>query len=184
MQYVYIHGFGTTGSGSKKFKMIESFAKESSSKAIALEWKPNDSNIVLQLKEQFEELVNTDEEICFIGSSTGGSFCLQLIDLLNLTKEYTCFLINPFLEINQRRIDDVRFPHSLAEQIVLPKLLKSKLYVILGEKDEVLYHQRTIELLKDKAIIKLIDNGNHSLNEVLSLQMKNYLKETVQLMYK
>lgn len=168
MQFVYIHGFGTTGKESTKFKMIVDFTTKYQLSAYALEWKPLQKEIVSDLQKQLEAVIDYNRPICFIGSSTGGNFCIQLMQNIPLLKKCTSILINPFVTIEQRKIDDARFPKSLADQMEVSTSQFSKSLVLLGENDEVLDSQVTSNVLKDSHEIVWVKNENHSLNDYLN----------------
>src|SRR5690606_24601880 len=52
---IYIHGFGTTGAGSNKFKKIKNYADENGAVAIALEWNEFQTDIISQLTQQIND---------------------------------------------------------------------------------------------------------------------------------
>src|SRR5690606_5835741 len=112
MQYIYIHGFGTTGAGSNKFKKIKNYADENGAVAIALEWNEHQSDILEQLTLQLESAIDWSEPICLIGSSTGGNFTYQLLEKF-ADKKIAFVLINPLLNVEQRKIDNYLFPMLL-----------------------------------------------------------------------
>lgn len=179
MQYVYIHGFGTTGKESKKFEMISDFCTINHHQAFALEWHPSQQNILEDLELQLNEVIDYSEPICFIGSSTGGNFCIQLINKLANLSSYTSILINPFTDLDQRKIEDDRFPKSLADQMDRSTAHFNKSIILLGDKDEVLDAHCTYLLFKDIHEIVWIENGNHSLNDYLLHHFKEHLQKVI-----
>ena len=116
MQYVYIHGFGTTGANSTKFKKILAHATANNAKAIALEWNEHQSDILEQLILQLENEIDWNEPVCLIGSSTGGNFTYQLLEKFP-NRKISFVLINPLLNVEQRKIDNYLFPSFPAIRI-------------------------------------------------------------------
>ena len=164
MQYVYIHGFGTTGAGSNKFRLIKDFAEQNNDKAIALEWNEFQQDIVEQLTKQLEQSVQWHEPICLIGSSTGGNFTYQLLEKF-ADKKLFFVLINPLLHVEQRKIENLNFPLALANQLKNPQENLSNGLVILGKNDEVLDYQYTYDRLH--AANKIVTGDwNHTLSNL------------------
>jgi predicted esterase YcpF (UPF0227 family) len=179
MQYVYIHGFGTTGKESTKFQMVLDYARKHNYNAYALEWHPLQANIIEDLIRQLNDVIDYTQPICFIGSSTGGNFCIQLFQKLPQLKKYTSILINPFVALDQRKIDDERFPISLADQMDVSTDQFNKSIVLLGTDDEVLDAQFTNQLLHKKHEIVWISGGNHSLNDYLFEHFETHLHQVI-----
>lgn len=169
MQYIYIHGFGTTGAGSTKFKKIKQHAENNGNKAYALEWNENQENIVSLLLNQLNTLVNYDSPICLIGSSTGGNFTYQLLSEINdITKDIRFILINPLINVAQRKIENLDFPISLANQLKMPDNNTKKGLILLGKKDEILDAFYTNEILNTTNKVVFEENWNHTLSNVES----------------
>ncbi|SFN08546.1 Uncharacterised protein family (UPF0227) [Paenimyroides ummariense] len=164
MQYVYIHGFGTTGANSIKFKKIKTHALSKNFKAIALEWNEHQADILEQLILQLDNQINWNEPICLIGSSTGGNFTYQLLEQFT-DKELLFVLINPLLNVEQRKIDNYNFPMLLANQLKNPSADLANGLILLGKNDEVLDYNYTYERLhKSNKII--IGEWNHTLSNL------------------
>src|SRR5690606_15305236 len=164
MQYIYIHGFGTTGAGSNKFKKIKNYADENNAKAIALEWNEHQPDILEQLTLQLESEIDWSEPICLIGSSTGGNFTYQLLEQF-ADKKIAFVLINPLLNVEQRKIDNYNFPMLLANQLKNPSEDLANGLIILGENDEVLDYNYTYQRLhKNNRIIT--GKWNHTLSNL------------------
>jgi len=171
---VYIHGFGTTGLSSYKYGLIQKFTeKHSWINSVALEWQPNLLHITDALISQLTNHLKPHQDILFIGSSTGGNFALQLAATLQ-NFSIKIGLINPLINIEQRKIEDSRFPISLAEQLSETLIDLEKVYILLGMYDEVLNPAYTIKHYSH-ANIQMIEKGTHSLNEYLSENMEEWL---------
>lgn len=168
MQYIYIHGFGTTGAGSNKFKKIKNYADENGAVAIALEWNEFQTDIISQLTQQINNQVDIEKPFCFIGSSTGGNFAYQLMELFSGSNANASFiLINPLLNVEQRKIDNHLFTVQLANQLKNPSENLSNGLIILGENDEVLDYNYTYQRLhKNNQIIT--GKWNHTLSNLKS----------------
>lgn len=176
MQYVYIHGFGTTGALSTKFLKIQTHALNTASTAYALEWNENQLDIVNSLESQLCNCIDFSQPICLIGSSTGGNFTYQLLqNIKEKAKEIYVVLLNPFIDVKQRKIDDSRFPISLANQMTLPADTLENAVVLLGKQDEVLNYEFTQDLLEDKNTLIVKDDCNHSLNNIPTADFLNYI---------
>ena len=164
MQYVYIHGFGTTGANSTKFKKIKAHATANNAKAIALEWNEHQPDILEQLTLQLESAIDWSEPICLIGSSTGGNFTYQLLEKF-ADKKIAFVLINPLLNIEQRKIDNYLFPMLLANQLKNPSEDLANGLIILGENDEVLDYNYTYQRLYENNQI-ITGKWNHTLSNL------------------
>ena len=166
-QYIYIHGFGTTGAGSTKFKKLKAFADETNQKAFALEWNEHQDAIVNRLQKQVDNLIDTTKPVCIIGSSTGGNFALQLLDYFETKKIPVRFIvINPLLHVEQRKVDNHLFTSRLADQLKLPSEKAVNGVILLGKKDEVLDYEYTQRLLAGTNTIVAGDDWNHTLSNV------------------
>ena len=164
MQYVYIHGFGTTGAHSTKFKKIRAHATTKNAKAIALEWNEHQPDILTQLIIQLENEIDWNEPVCLIGSSTGGNFTYQLLEQF-ADKEIAFVLINPLLNVEQRKIDNYNFPMLLVNQLKNPSADLANGLIILGENDEILDYNYTYQRLhKNNQIIT--GKWNHTLSNL------------------
>lgn len=164
MQYVYIHGFGTTGANSIKFKKILSHATTKNAKAIALEWNEHQSDILQQLTSQLDNHINWNEPVCLIGSSTGGNFTYQLLEQFT-DKDIFFVLINPLLNVEQRKIDNYNFPMLLANQLKNPPADLANGLILLGRNDEVLDYNYTYERLHKLNKI-IVGEWNHTLSNL------------------
>lgn len=173
MQYVYIHGFGTTGANSTKFKKILAHATANNAKAIALEWNEHQPDILNQLTLQLNNKINWNEPVCLIGSSTGGNFTYQLLAQF-ADKEISFVLINPLLNVEQRKIDNYLFPMLLANQLKNPSEDLSNGLILLGKNDEVLNYNYTYERLhKSNKII--VGEWNHTLSNLDSDELLSFI---------
>jgi len=173
MQYVYIHGFGTTGANSTKFKKILAHATANNAKAIALEWNEHQPDILNQLTSQLNNQINWNEPVCLIGSSTGGNFTYQLLAQF-ADKEISFVLINPLLNVEQRKIDNYLFPMLLANQLKDPTEDLSNGLIILGKNDEVLDYNYTYQRLhKSNKII--VGEWNHTLSNLDSSELLRFI---------
>jgi len=164
MQYVYIHGFGTTGANSTKFKKIKAHATTKNAKAIALEWNEHQPDILEQLTSQLNNEIDWNEPVCLIGSSTGGNFTYQLLEQFADT-EISFVLINPLLNVEQRKIDNYLFPILLANQLKNPSADLANGLILLGKNDEVLDYNYTYERLHTLNKI-IVDEWNHTLSNL------------------
>ncbi len=164
MQYVYIHGFGTTGANSIKFKKILAHATANNAKAIALEWNEHQPDILEQLILQLEDEIDWYERVCLIGSSTGGNFTYQLLEKF-ADKDISFVLINPLLNVEQRKIDNYLFPMLLANQLKNPSADLANGLIILGKNDEVLDYNYTYERLHKLNKI-ITGKWNHNLSNL------------------
>ncbi|MEG1021424.1 MAG: YqiA/YcfP family alpha/beta fold hydrolase [Myroides sp.] len=173
MQYVYIHGFGTTGANSTKFKKILAHATANNAKAIALEWNEHQPDILQQLTSQLNNQINRNEPVCLIGSSTGGNFTYQLLEQF-ADKEMSFVLINPLLNVEQRKIDNYLFPMLLANQLKNPSEDLSNGLIILGKNDEVLDYNYTYGCLhKSNKII--VGEWNHTLSNLDTAELLRFI---------
>lgn len=173
MQYVYIHGFGTTGANSTKFKKILAHAIANNSKAIALEWNEHQLDVLEQLTSQLYNKIDWNEPICLIGSSTGGNFTYQLLEKF-ADKKISFVLINPLLNVEQRKIENHLFPILLADQLKNPPDNLSNGLILLGKNDEVLDYNYTYErLYKLNKII--IGDWNHDLSNLDTTEFLRFI---------
>lgn len=178
MQYFYIHGFGTTGKGSTKYKYLTKFCSANKNTAFALEWKPDQANVIEVLKNQLDEFVNWELPVCLIGSSTGGNFALQLLKSIQSKQIQTsCILINPFVVLSQTRIENPYFSKQLAQQMKLPAREIKNLKILLATNDEILNAEITQEFFINPE--KIISNSewNHSLSNVSEQDFINLLTD-------
>lgn len=175
MQYIYIHGFGTTGAGSTKFKKIKAHAISNKSTAIALEWHASQSGIVNELLQQINAQVDWKQPVCFIGSSTGGNFTWQLLESLGLHLQIPFVLINPLVNIAQRKIDNPGFPISLAQQLKDPSGELSGGLVLLGQQDELLDPAYSARILGRRNTIVNGAEWNHTLSNLDTDAFLNYI---------
>lgn len=169
MQYVYIHGFGTTGANSTKFKIIQAHAIANNAKAIALEWNEHQPDILEQLTLQLDNEVDWNESVCLIGSSTGGNFTYQLLEQF-ADKEIAFVLINPLLNVEQRKTENHLFTVLLANQLKNPSEGLSNGLILLGRYDEVLDYTYTYERLHKLNKI-IIGDWNHTLSNLDSAEL-------------
>ncbi len=173
MQYVYIHGFGTTGANSTKFKKILAHATANNAKAIALEWNEHQPDILQQLTSQLNNQINWNEPVCLIGSSTGGNFTYQLLEQFS-DKEISFVLINPLLNVEQRKIDNYLFPMLLANQLKNPSADLSNGLILLGKNDEVLDYYYTYERLRKSNKI-IVGEWNHTLSNLDTAELLRFI---------
>ncbi len=173
MQYVYIHGFGTTGANSTKFKKILAHATANNAKAIALEWNEHQPDILQQLTSQLNNQINWNEPVCLIGSSTGGNFTYQLLEQFS-DKEISFVLINPLLNVEQRKIDNYLFPMLLANQLKNPSADLSNGLILLGKNDEVLDYNYTYERLRKSNKI-IVGEWNHKLSNLDTAELLRFI---------
>ncbi|RRA91753.1 YqiA/YcfP family alpha/beta fold hydrolase [Paenimyroides viscosum] len=173
MQYVYIHGFGTTGANSTKFKKILAHATANNAKAIALEWNEHQPDILQQLTSQLNNQINWNEPVCLIGSSTGGNFTYQLLEQFS-DKEISFVLINPLLNVEQRKIDNYLFPMLLANQLKNPSADLSNGLILLGKNDEVLDYNYTYERLRKSNKI-IVGEWNHTLSNLHTAELLRFI---------
>ena len=167
MQYFYIHGFGTTGAGSLKFKKIKQFAQAKKQKAFALEWNEFQPEIVVELIRQIETQIDWNQPVCVIGSSTGGNFAYQLWDYFQQkTPHFSLILINPLLNIAQRKIEVTNFPMLLVDQLKNPSKKVKNALVLLGKEDEVLDYEYTYKALHQNNKIVVGNDWNHTLSNL------------------
>ena len=167
MQYFYIHGFGTTGAGSQKFKKIKQFAQAKNQKAFALEWNEFQTEIVTELIRQIETQIDWNQPVCVIGSSTGGNFAYQLWDYFQQkTPHFSLILINPLLNIVQRKIEVTNFPLQLVDQLKNPSEKVKNALVLLGKEDEILDYEYTYNVLHPNNKIVIGNNWNHTLSNL------------------
>lgn len=173
MQHVYIHGFGTTGANSTKFKKILAHALLNNTKAIALEWNEHQSNIIEELALQLEKQIDWNEPICLIGSSTGGNFTYQLLEKFT-AKKMNFVLINPLLNVEQRKIDNYLFPMLLANQLKNPSEDLANGLILLGKNDEVLDYNYTYNRLhKNNKVV--IGEWNHTLSNLENTDLLRFI---------
>lgn len=175
MQYIYIHGFGTTGAGSTKFKKIKAHAISNKSTAIALEWHASHPDIVNELLQQMNTMVDWKQPVCFIGSSTGGNFTWQLLERLGLNLQIPFVLINPLVNIVQRKMDNPDFPVSLARQLKDPSDKLSGGLVLLGQRDELLDPVYSARILGQHNTIVNGAEWNHTLSNLDTDSFLNYI---------
>lgn len=164
MQYVYIHGFGTTGANSTKLKKILAHATANNAKAIALEWNEHQPDILQQLTSQLNNQINWDETVFLIGSSTGGNFTYQLLEKFP-NRKISFVLINPLVNVEQRKIDNYLFPMLLANQLKNPSAHLANGLILLGKNDEVLDYNYTYERLHKLNKI-ILGEWNHTLSDL------------------
>lgn len=169
MQYVYIHGFGTTGANSTKFKKILAHATANNAKAIALEWNEQQPDILEQLILQLENEIDWNELVCLIGSSTGGNFTYQLLEKFP-NRKISFVLINPLVNVEQRKIDNYLFPMLLANQLKNPSAHLANGLILLGKNDEVLDYNYTYERLHKLNKI-ILGEWNHTLSDLDSAEL-------------
>lgn len=173
MQYVYIHGFGTTGANSNKFKKIKAHAIVHNAKAIALEWNEHQPDILNQLTLQLKNEIDWNDSVCLIGSSTGGNFTYQLLEQFK-DKEILFVLINPLVNVEQRKIENFNFPMLLANQLKNPSEDLSNGLILLGKNDEVLDYNYTYERLhKSNKII--VGEWNHTLSNLDTAELLRFI---------
>lgn len=173
MQYVYIHGFGTTGANSTKFKKILAHATANNAKAIALEWNEHQPDILQQLTSQLNNQINWNEPVCLIGSSTGGNFTYQLLEKF-ADKKVSFVLINPLLNVEQRKIDNYLFPMLLANQLKNPSADLANGLILLGKNDEVLDYNYTYERLHKLNEI-IVGEWNHTLSNLDTAELLRFI---------
>src|SRR5690606_23704175 len=98
------------------------------------------------------------------GSSTGGNFTYQLLEKF-ADKKLFFVLINPLLNVEQRKIENLNFPLALANQLKNPQEELSAGLIIIGKNDDVLDYQYTYDRLH--AANKIVtSDGNHTLSNL------------------
>ncbi len=176
---IYIHGFGSSGRGSKITKFREYYNKKGI-KLIA----PSLSYVPELAIDTLEQLIKNCENPKLIGSSLGGFYAIYLANKYNLK----AVLINPAVKATKTLLKYVeqgematnyydlsRFEFNLKHLNMLKEYVvdnpNAKYLLILQKGDEVLNYQDALNLLPNAELI-LEDGGNHSFEGI-----ERYFKE-------
>jgi len=170
---IYIHGFGSSGLGSKITKLREYYEQ----KGIAL-IAPSLSYVPELAINTLEQLIKNCKNPKLIGSSLGGFYAIYLANKYNLK----AVLINPAVKatktlhkyIKQEEMatnyyDLSKFEFNINHLNMLKKYAikkpNAKFLMMLQKGDEVLNYQDAINYLPDAKLI-LEDGGNHSFDGI------------------
>lgn len=172
---IYVHGFASSGFGSKAQKFKEYFEED----IIA----PSLSNVpalaIDTLEQLIEAFMNKGEKVSLIGSSLGGFYSLYLANKYNLK----AVLINPAVypwdtldryeevEFVENYFDNSRFEinyshiQSLKNYEVGTINYPNHILTLLQTDDEVLDYRQAEEKLED-TILEIEEGGNHSFSGI------------------
>lgn len=168
---IYIHGFASSGFGSKPQKFKEYFEEEIIT--ISLSTIPN---LAIDTLEQIIEFsLNKDEDVYLIGSSLGGFYALYLANKYDLKAVLINPAVNPWstlhryegVEFVTNYYDNSRFEftseHIKSLRNYEVNFLKEpeNFITLLQEEDEVLDFNDSANKLKDTQLI-IEEGGNHS----------------------
>lgn len=171
---LYIHGFGSSGLGSKAKTLRENLQKELFL-APSLSYVPK---LAINTLEQIIQGFQRYEEVKLIGSSLGGFYALYLADKLNLK----AVLINPALKapkdlelgvnkgVNYFDMSHFEFNHehleSLKSYVVNEPKNKENYLVLVKKGDEVIDYRTSVTLFKDSEGFILEEGGNHAFEDI------------------
>lgn len=172
---IYIHGFASSGFGSKALKFLEYFEEDIIAPSLS-----NVPNLAVNTLEQIiEAFLNKGEKVHLIGSSLGGYYALYLANRYDLK----AVLINPAVdpmntldsyeevEFVENYYDNTRFEFAYEHIASLKnyevKCLKSpeNFMTLLQTGDEVLDFNEANEKLEDTNVI-IEEGGNHSFDGI------------------
>jgi uncharacterized protein len=172
---IYIHGFASSGFGSKAEKLKEYFENEIITISL-----PTIPNLAIDTLEQIiEAFQNKEENVYLIGSSLGGFYALFLANKYNLKAVLINPAVNPAgtldvyegvdfvtnhydksrFEFNQNHIKSLK--NYEVEFIKNPE----NFITLLQEDDEVLDFTEAAEKLEETELI-IEEGGNHSFDGI------------------
>ena len=167
MTILYIHGFGSSGVGSKAL-IFRKYFENLGIKFIAptLSYIPDLALLTL------EDIIQNCDNVKLIGSSLGGFYSIYLADKYNLKATLINPAINPDITL-QRAIPKAlnyydlsyfewneNYLNMLKNYKIIPKN-QSRYMLMLQKGDETLDYREALNLLT-RANVVLEDGGNHS----------------------
>lgn len=172
---IYIHGFASSGYGSKAQKFMEYFEEDFIAPSLS-----NIPNLAINTLEQIiEAFMNRGEKVSLIGSSLGGFYALYLANKYNLK----ALLINPAIypwetldryeevELVENYYDNSRFEFNHAHILSLKNYevqeinYPNHIMTLLQTGDEVLDYTQAEEKLEE-TILEIEEGGNHSFTDI------------------
>lgn len=171
---IYIHGFASSGMGSKAQAFREYF--KSQSMAFFAPSLPTIPKLAIQTLMEYIEACKNDKPIQLIGSSLGGFYAMYLAERYNLKAVLINPAINPdILLMNQvgqvqNFFDGAGFEwqqrHAESLKSFPVKACRPERYLLMLQKgDEVLDYRQALSVLP-KAHTILEDGGDHSFQHI------------------
>jgi uncharacterized protein len=172
---IYIHGFASSGFGSKAEKFKEYFEEEIITISL-----PTIPNLAINTLEQLiEAFVSIDEEVNLIGSSLGGFYALYLANKYDLKAVLINPAVNPWGTLDRYEgvdfvtnyYDSSRFEFnanhikSLKNYEVNFIKTPENFITLLQEDDEVLDFSEAAQKLEDTELI-IEEGGSHSFEDI------------------
>ena len=172
---IYIHGFASSGCGSKAEKFKEYFEDEIITISL-----PTIPNLAINTLEQLiEAFVSIDEEVSLIGSSLGGFYALYLANKYDLKAVLINPAVNPWGTLDRYEgvdfvtnyYDGSRFEFNASHIKSLKNyevdFIKTpeNFITLLQEEDEVLDFSEAAQKLEDTELI-IEEGGSHSFEDI------------------
>lgn len=168
---IYIHGFASTGYGSKAQKFLEYFEEDIITPSL-----PTIPNLAINTLEQLiEAFMNKGEVVSLIGSSLGGFYSIYLSNKYNIKAVLINPAVNPWNTLD--RYEDVEFvsnyydnsrfefnhSHIMSLQNYDVSTLNNPKHImtLLQTEDEVLDYNEAAQKLEE-TILEIEEGGNHS----------------------
>lgn len=168
---IYIHGFASTGFGSKAQKFLEYFEDDMITPSL-----PTIPYLAISTLEQIiEAFMNRGEKVSLIGSSLGGFYCMYLANKYNLKAVLINPAVNPWntldryeeVEFAENYYDNSKFEFnhshimSLKNYEVETLNNPNHIMTLLQTEDEVLDYNDAADKLEE-TVLEIEEGGNHS----------------------
>ncbi|MGA1931142.1 YqiA/YcfP family alpha/beta fold hydrolase [Arcobacter sp. YIC-464] len=168
---IYIHGFASSGFGSKAQKFVEYFEEDIITPSLS-----NIPNLAINTLEQLiEAFLNKGEKVSLIGSSLGGFYSIYLANKYNLKAVLINPAVNPMETLNryeevemvENYYDNSRFEFTHEHIMSLENYDVSYLdnptnfMTLLQMEDEVLDYEEAASKLEETNL-EIEEGGNHS----------------------
>mgnify|MGYP001158736147 CR=1 FL=1 len=168
---IYIHGFASSGYGTKAQKFVEYFEDEIITPSLS-----NIPNLAINTLEQIiEAFLRKGEKVSLIGSSLGGFYSIYLANKYDLKAVLINPAVNPMdtlnryeeVEMVQNYYDSSRFEFthehisSLENYDVYELKKPNNFMTLLQAEDEVLDYEEAVEKLEETNL-EIEEGGSHS----------------------
>ena len=161
--WYYIHGYLSTPDSIKGRLFKEKL------QAMSIRYrdgKPEDL-IIRECLERINTVIKEDKNVTFIGSSLGGFLAAETA--LNNKNVKTMFLLNPaiippYIDISTIEGMPQRILRDMKDEKLFTTKIDSKLYIILGTKDEIAPNEWSIEFAKIQEAHILFLHDDHQLS--------------------
>ena len=185
----YIHGFNSSPLSQTYLRLSDELrTKYNFTECVSLSYNPFDAdNAYAKLTSQVEELLKTDTDVIFIGSSLGAFWA----EILAMVYHAECILINPsinpsislqkYIGVNENYVTKVRTvleSQDCATYCKYEEIHKAcRRTVIVGMKDDIVDPYQTIAFYHSRGRIVKLENMGHRVEDIAPII--NIIIETI-----